>query len=201
MSRLSQLVRTWWRPHCKVYKNKINYASSCEQLLVWRTQAVGGWYFCEQKMIRSVVRDDIRGCVCLHYLIRGVNWGEHTVILMLLRSAETWMITRTCAVMPTELTVLDFPEGSLFPSVRVCCVACGEAELRQTNGRARPTGLRRWPEGWGEAEMATSWPETCTLLGSLRARSEYWADSWHARQLLQGLVHLFKEGKQNRAAR
>lgn len=101
----------------------------------------------------------------------------------------------------TELTMLDFPEGSLFPSVRVCCVPCGEAELRQINGRARPAGLRRWPGGWGEAEEATSWPETCTLLGSLRARSEYWAASWHARQLLQGLVHLFKEGKQNRAAR
>lgn len=81
-------------------------------------QAVGGWHFCEQKMIRSVVRDDIRGCACLHYLIWGVNWGEHTVSPLLLRSAETWMITRTCAVMATELTVLDFPEGSLF------CLLC-----------------------------------------------------------------------------
>lgn len=145
-----------------------------------------GWYSRLRAPSLSYLGSELRGTHCQSYA-PPFSWDM--------------MITRTCAVMATELTVLDFPEGVLFPSVSVCYVLCGEAELRQTNGRTRPAALRRWPEGWGEAGKATSWPETCTLLGSLRARSAYWAASWHARQLLQGLVHLFKEGKQNRAAR
>lgn len=51
-----------------------------------------------------------------------------------LRGTHSGLCSSVLLRMAAELTVLDFPEGSLFPSVRVCCVPCGEAGFKQTNG-------------------------------------------------------------------